>query len=171
MSPGRTFRRHGLPTGSEKSSTTNASLAVEAVTVVVTSCAQRVDGVAVGIGWKVMLSVNGASDIATQNCTGCEWGGTLTANAGSPDPPLAAIDSRVGAAPVPGQTEIDPSFDLYPAMSHNGSAAGPTCTLRTIADRPPAEATVIHSRTSEPRTVYSSTTPPRTRRTAPKRPI
>ena len=42
--------------------------------------------------------------------------------------------------------------------------------LRTIADRPLLSATVIHSRTRAPRTVYSSTAPPRTRRTAVKRP-
>ena len=84
---------------------------------------------------------------------GLRMGWTLTASAGSADPLLAAIDSRAGAVPVPGQTEIDPSFALNPAISHNGSAIGPTCTLRTIADRPPAEATVIHSRTSAPRTV------------------
>src|SRR5262245_30453937 len=111
MSPGRTFRRHGLPSGSEKSSTTYASLAVDGVTVVVTSCAQRAEGVAVGMGWNVMLlSVNGASDIATQNCTGCECGGTLTANAGSPDPPFAVIDSRAGAVSVLAQGAINPSF-------------------------------------------------------------
>ena len=126
MSPGRTFRRHGLSTGSEKSSTTYASFAVDRSTLVVTSCGQRRGGAAVGLASKARSSRRCPSDIATQSCIDWACGGaTFTRPAGSPGAPLAAIESSAGATPVPRQSDIDRAPGCEPEHQPQWLRCGP----------------------------------------------
>ncbi len=150
MSPGRTLRRQGFAAGSAMSSTTNASVAVERVIAVATSCGQRGVGSAVrtaAIGNRRRVPGRRPSSRTGGWCRGAR---RLLSAITVSDP--IVTDSSVAAFSLPSQTATVVFGDFAPSISHNVPGDGPTSNWRTIAlgEGAPAVDRRIHSRTSAP---------------------
>ena len=171
MSPRRTSRRHGFSRGSAMSSTTYASFAVEGFTVVMISCDQRRRAPSPGIPRGAITGAAAMSASAMQKFTGLSCSGTRTIH--------IAVSSWISAVrwPIGVPTEMDATVSstaplpFGPIRISSGFADGPTSTCRSITGCPSCSESVVHSRTSAPCAVYSSTTPFFTWRTALNFPI
>ena len=114
------------------------------------------------------LAVVPVSPTTTHNRVGVACGGSLIASTSSA--PFRTVSS-VAALLESRHSVVDTSARFDPSISQSVESDGATSMLRTTGDRSSAPALVIHSRTSAPRTWYSSTALLPASRTVLKRPI